>query len=153
MKDSPGKRFLEREERLARNMHMASVRFTHSFIRKREHFIKSHHIIYTFVAGVGLIIFWYGIWEGLRLIPIIGNPLVAVLLGGVMVLVCGAYAYQFIGNQADNFRKEFNHVSGELDQVSEDVEDISEELDEVAKDVENFADKVDSISKKMDTSK
>lgn len=140
---------MEQEERLARHMRQAGVRFTHSFIKKRENFIKAHHILYTFIAGVGLIVFWYGIWEGLKLIPYLGHPLVAIVLGGTMVLVCGAYVYQFIGTHADNFRKEFHHVSGELDQVSDEVQDISEELDEVVKDVEEFTGKVDLMAKEL----
>lgn len=138
MNYSPKKRLIEQEERFAKHMRRASVRFTHSFIRKRENFIKTHHILYTFIAGVGLIVFWYGIWEGLRLIPVLGHPLVAILVGAAMVLVCGAYAYQFLGNQADIFRREFDQVSTELGRVSEEVQDISEDIEEVTDKVEEI---------------
>ncbi|PIZ75664.1 hypothetical protein COY06_02830 [Candidatus Peregrinibacteria bacterium CG_4_10_14_0_2_um_filter_41_8] len=95
----------------------------YNLLMKRERFVKSHHVVYTFVAGVGLIMFWYGIWEGLKRVPFFGDPIVAILLGALILLVCGAYAYQFVGNKALEFREELEDVTDDIDHVVEILEE------------------------------
>lgn len=95
------------------------------FAKQRQNFEHAHQTIYTFFAGVGLIMFWYGIWEGLKSVPVLGEPPVAIAVGAVILLTCGAYAYQFVGNKAEV-------LGEELDDVTEGLGDVAEGLDDVA---------------------
>lgn len=120
---------------------------TSNFIQQREKFEHSHKVLYSFIAGIGLIVFWYGIWEGLKLVPVLGHPVVAIILGGGVLLLCGAYAYQLIGGQASMLMGELQDVSEDIDRVVEAVEDIDEFTEEVADKVEDLSEFEDEYKK------
>ncbi len=42
-------------------------------------------------AAVGVILMWYGVWELLYTIPIIGQPLIALILGLAILIASGLF--------------------------------------------------------------
>jgi len=109
----------------------ALVKAVKEFERKRDEFGRSHNVLYTFIAGTGLIMFWYGIWEGIRMIPILGHPLVSIGVGGVILLLCGAYAYQLLGGKAAIIQEEFDDVSQNVGEITEMVDEVSDKVDDL----------------------
>ena len=100
-------------------------RLTDEWLKKRERFERAHSSVFAFIAGVGLIMFWYGIWEGLKLIPVLGKPLVSIGVGALIMLAGGSYAYQFIGDKAKELRQELQDVSDDVDRVVDAVDDLA----------------------------
>ena len=51
--------------------------------------IRKHKMFRAIVAGVGIILFWRGIWHLADVTPIISNPLVSITLGLILLVVSG----------------------------------------------------------------
>ena len=59
---------------------------------------ESHSGIYAFIGGLGIIMFWYGVWEGLQYVPLLGTPLVAMLVGFSLMYGTGLLVFEMIGD-------------------------------------------------------
>ena len=59
-------------------------------------FFEQVPFIQAFLAGVGVIIFWRGVWEWLDLMGV--TPLISVLLGSLILGGVGVFLQTFIGN-------------------------------------------------------
>lgn len=42
--------------------------------------------------------FWYGLWEGLAYVPILGHPVVAMVVGLAIMSVMGLVVFEMIGD-------------------------------------------------------
>jgi uncharacterized protein (UPF0248 family) len=62
--------------------------------------------------GIGVVLFWKGIWEGTAQIPIIGNPWVSLFLGLAVLSLTG-----WIFGQFDVFSMRANKLQNVLDNV------------------------------------
>ncbi|OGJ52114.1 hypothetical protein A2335_01295 [Candidatus Peregrinibacteria bacterium RIFOXYB2_FULL_32_7] len=79
---------------------LASQRFSeHKFIDYFEYKraeltnrFRSHYLLYTFIGGIGMIVFWRGIWDLTYIIPIIQNPIGSILLGLILMAITGFIA-------------------------------------------------------------
>jgi hypothetical protein len=49
--------------------------------------LSKHKILYSFITLVSIILIWSGIQEFLKTVPVIGNPIVSIVLGVVIVWV------------------------------------------------------------------
>lgn len=90
--------------------------------------LRSHHILYSFIGGVGIVMFWYGIWEGLKRIPFLGHPLVALIIGFTILLVSGLIVFGLIGSKV-------------LDEKLEDVEEATDDIAETAENIQETVEK------------
>ena len=54
-------------------------------------------ILYSFIGGVGIVLFWKGVWETAELFPALFGP-VSVLLGVIILLLTGLLVSFFIGD-------------------------------------------------------
>ena len=81
------------------------------FFDKLEDHVRirlSHYpILYAFVGGIGIVLFWKGVWESAELYPILFGP-VSILLGVCILLVTGLLVSFFIGDSIilSGFRRE-----------------------------------------------
>ncbi len=57
----------------------------------RRRFDKRYHLLYIFVAFIGLTLVWYAIWTIVSEIPVISNPYVAGVLGFAILLLLGKF--------------------------------------------------------------
>lgn len=57
----------------------------------------SHYpIIYAFVGGFGIVLFWKGVWETVAIFPMLHGP-VSIIAGVVVLLLSGLFVSFFIG--------------------------------------------------------
>ena len=52
-----------------------------------------HKIIFPFLVFFGINLFWYGMWMIVSDIPLLNNPIVALIAGGVILIATG-YFYE-----------------------------------------------------------
>ena len=58
----------------------------------------SHYpIIYAFVGGIGIIIFWRGVWHFADDINI--SSIISIIIGSIILLMTGVFVSAFIGNR------------------------------------------------------
>jgi len=55
-------------------------------------------ILYAFVGGVGIVLFWKGVWETAELFPSLFGP-GSILLSVTILLMTGVFVSSFIGNE------------------------------------------------------
>lgn len=63
--------------------------------RARKYF-EQFPFLQAILAGVGVIVFWRGIWEGLDRTGV--SPLVSIILGIIILGAVGVFVETFIGN-------------------------------------------------------
>ena len=94
----------------------------------------------AFFAGIGVIIFWRGIWEWLDMLQM--SPITSVILGAGILLCVGVFVQTFIGNtiiiknvkqEEQTEKKQMRHMEGEV--VTEEVtlSSLSKKIDELSK--------------------
>ena len=123
-----------------------------SFFDKLEDKIRislSHYPIpYAFLGGIGVVLFWRGVWETADLFPWFSGP-VSILVGLVILLLTGLLVSVFIGDSIimSGFNREkklaektesevrsekntMQYVVTELQTIDDDVKKLEERLDE-----------------------
>ena len=59
--------------------------------------LSRHPIIYAIIGGVGIILFWKGVWETAEFFPVLFGPVSAVA-GVVILLLTGLMVSFFVGD-------------------------------------------------------
>lgn len=145
------------------------MRSIYRFFDKLEDKIRgrlSHYpILYAFIGGVGVVVFWRGVWHttdfftevifsyqvngsvDLGALPWWDGPL-SLLVGSVLLLSTGLFVFGFIGNEmivtglkgekklTEKTEEEVRLETGTLKEIKNEVKEISKRLDEIEKDIE-----------------
>jgi hypothetical protein len=100
-------------------------------------FFEQYPFLQALLAGIGVIIFWRGIWEWLDDINV--SPFSSIIIGAVILLGVGAFLQTFIGNTIiiKNVEQEERSEKKVLKEIS-----IEEKTEEVT---------LSELSKKIDT--
>lgn len=102
----------------------------------------SHYpIIYGFLGGIGVVLFWRGVWhisDDLRL----GN-LESLLLGSLILLITGVFVSTFIGNKVIisglvGSKKLSEREENEIRAEARDLEDIQDTLEKMEKKISDI---------------
>lgn len=60
----------------------------------------SHHpILYTFIGGVAIVLFWKGVWDTADLFPFFLEGPVLILISFVVLLITGLFVSFFVGDR------------------------------------------------------
>lgn len=140
-----------------------------NFFDKLEDKIRgklSHYpLIYAFIGGIGIVIFWRGVWHtadffttvivsyqynnsiDLGILPWWDGPL-SLLIGSILLLSTGLFVFDFIGSQSiisglkgekkleEKTEEEVREETGTIKEIKDEVKEISRHLDEIEKDLE-----------------
>jgi len=128
--------------------------FRNAFLKLEE---KSRHrfeklpFTHAFFAGVGVVLFWRGIWEVADRLQL--NPYWSVVLGSLVLMILGLFLQTFVGNtliikKVESERKIDQKAETDLKKVQQeiDVEEIT--LDVLARRLENIESKLDELNRK-----
>ena len=125
-----------------------------TFFDKFEDHVRgnlSHHpILYTFIGGVAMILFWRGVWHTADILQEQGGWLswvfyepVNMVIVTIILLATGLFVSYFIGDTilisgmkgekktADKTEKEVKEEEQELGQIRETIKEIKKEVDEI----------------------
>lgn len=105
----------------------------------------SHYpIVYAFIGGVGVILFWRGVWHTADLFAFMTGP-VSTIIGVALLLLVGLFVSFFIGDSiiitgiksekklAEKTELEVETEKEELDEVRETVKEVEHEVEEIKK--------------------
>ena len=106
-------------------------------------FFESYPFVHAFLAGVGVIIFWRGVWELLDRNSI--GPIASIVIGSLILGSIGVFIQTFLGNTIiiKNVKQELKTEKKVLSEVEGEVE--SEEIT-----LKKLAEKIDALAKKME---
>jgi len=69
------------------------------FEDKNRMLLSRHPIFYGFLTGIGIVLFWRGVWHTADQLFFIENSWVSMLIGAVLLLAIGTFVSSFIGNE------------------------------------------------------
>ncbi len=81
-------------------------------------------LLYAFLGGVGIVLFWRGVWHIADEISL--NSFVSIILGTLILLVTGVFVSSFIGN-----RLIISGLSGEKKLTEKTKDEIETEEDQI----------------------
>lgn len=61
--------------------------------------LSRYPLLYAVVGGVGIVLFWRGVWHTADMIPFIQNGPVSVAVGTILLLLSGIFVSAFVGNR------------------------------------------------------
>jgi len=108
----------------------------------------SHYpIIYALLGGIGVVLFWRGIWHTADSFPILNGP-VGTILGALILLLTGIFVSAFIGNRilltglrgekklAEKTQEEIDKEDSEIKNIEKIVTEIQKEVSNIKKELE-----------------
>ncbi len=119
------------------------------FFDKLEDKTRSHlsryPLIYAFVGGVGIVLFWRGVWHLADDINM--SSLSSLTLGSVILLVSGVFVSVFVGNRliisglkgekklVEKTEEEIKEEGGEIKDIQETLKKIQHDISEIKKEI------------------
>ena len=112
--------------------------------KTREH-LSRYPIFYGFVGGIGVVLFWRGVWHTADSFAFMSGP-VTFVIGSIILLMSGVFVSVFVGNKliltglkgekklADKTKDEVALEETELKRIEKSMAHIEEEIAELKKD-------------------
>lgn len=109
--------------------------------RIRQH-LSRYPIIYAFIGGTGIILFWRGVWHTADMFSFMSGP-VTIVISVIILLASGVFVTGLIGHRliitglkgekklAEMTRDEVINTETDLKSIKEIVEKIEEDLEEL----------------------
>jgi hypothetical protein len=73
------------------------VRFFDKLEDKTRNRLSHYPILYAFVGGTGVVLFWRGVWHLADEIDI--SSVISIIIGSITLLVTGIFVSAFVGNR------------------------------------------------------
>lgn len=96
-------------------------------------------IVYAFLGGIGVVLFWRGVWHIADDINL--NSIISIIVGSIILLITGVFVSAFIGS-----RLIISGLSGEKKLTEKAKSEIETEEDQIRK----LQDTVSRLEKKLD---
>ncbi|MFA6274416.1 MAG: hypothetical protein WC662_04615 [Candidatus Paceibacterota bacterium] len=128
--------------------------FTNLFLKiesKARSYFEHFPFLHAFLAGVGVILFWRGVWEVADAWGI--HYWWSILLGGVLLIVIGLFVHTFIGNaiiikNVESEKRIDLKTKTDIEKVEKEMVEEEITLSHLAKKLESIEAKLESLSKK-----
>ena len=110
---------------------------------KIRHRLSRHPVLYAFIGGVGVVLFWRGVWDLADVMDI--SPLWSLAISMVLMLLSGTFVSFFIGEQIilsglrqekrldEKTEEEIEQEEVKLTHIDSEIEDMKKEIDELYK--------------------
>src|SRR3989344_1163712 len=110
---------------------------------KIRHRLSRHPVLYAFIGGVGVVLFWRGVWDLADVMDI--SPLWSLAISMVLMLLSGTFVSFFIGEQIilsglrqekrldEKTEEEIEREEVKLTHIDSEIEDMKKEIDELYK--------------------
>jgi hypothetical protein len=108
--------------------------------------LSRYPIFYAFVGGIGVVMFWRGVWHTADQYSFLTGP-VSLIIGSLILLLTGIFVSAFIGNRilltglrgekklTEKSKEEIDLEEQELKNIQKVVERIEKEVDEIKRDL------------------
>lgn len=122
---------------------LTSVRKIVKFFDRLEDHVRtglSHYpIVYGILGGVGIVLFWRGVWHTADLFPFMTGPM-SLLIGGVILLLTGLFVSFFVGENIiltglKQEKKLVERTESEVKTERDDLRELKESDEKLRRDV------------------
>lgn len=129
-------------------MFMKIVKFFDKLEDKIRGRLSRHPILYGLIGGVGVVLFWRGVWHTADTIPIIQIGPISLLVGSLILLMSGVFVSAFVGNRLimtglkgdkkleEMQVEEIETEEMQIQKLQKTVEKVENELKDIEKEIE-----------------
>lgn len=111
----------------------------------------SHYpITYAIIGGVGIILFWKGVWETAEVFPILFGPM-SMLIGIVVLLVTGLMVSFFVGDSI--ILSGFNREKKLVEKTESEIHSEKETIQHIVVELETIEAMLKKVKEKLDQKK
>lgn len=108
--------------------------------------LSRHPFIYAFVAGVGVVLFWRGVWHTADIYPILTGP-ITLIIGVAILGLTGVLVSTFVGERfilsnlrgkkklEEKTKKEVEEEIAKIEDIETTLETIKEEMKQIHTDI------------------
>lgn len=108
--------------------------------------LSKHPFIYTFLGGVGIVLFWRGVWMTADLFPFLSGP-VSLILSTILLMLLGLFVSFFIGDEiiikglkqekkiVEKSAKEVEQEEATISEIKKDIQEIDKHLEHIERDI------------------
>lgn len=109
--------------------------------------LSRYPIIYALVGGVGVVLFWRGVWHTADEIPFLSKSWVSLGVGTGILLATGIFVSAFVGSRliltglrgekkmTEKTKEEIEQEESEIKKLEKTINHIEHELDEIKDDL------------------
>lgn len=103
----------------------------------------SHHpIFYAFIGGIGIVLFWKGVWETAERFPIL-DGVSSAIVGLLLILPTGLFVSFFIGDNIilSGYKREKKLIEKTEEEITKDIDitqTIKIQLDSIERDIKEI---------------
>lgn len=112
----------------------------HFFDKLEDHIralLSTHKFIYTFIGGIGVVVFWRGVWHTADVLErntlwgsVIFSPVGSICVSIILLLATGLFVSVFIGESIiiSGLKKDKKVIDKTIDEVEDEKGDIRKTL-------------------------
>lgn len=106
------------------------VKFFDKIEDKVRSFLSRHPIIYAFIGGIGIVLFWRGVWHTADLFPFLNGP-ISIIISIVILLITGLFVSFFIGHSIilSGLKQEKKIEEKEISEIETEMDILKKEKD------------------------
>lgn len=122
---------------------------------KNRIFLSHYPILYAFLTGTGMILFWRGVWHTADATPILENSIVSMIVGSILLLLIGTFISSYIGNEIiiSGNKKEQKVVDKIVDEAEKNLLHEFEDDAMILRELRNMKLQIAELKKMLDENK
>jgi low affinity Fe/Cu permease len=103
-------------------------------------YLSKRPILYTFIGGTAVVLFWRGIWHTADLFPFLTGPM-SIIISVVILLATGLFVSYFVGDMiiisglkkdkkmSDKKEEEFRKEEMVMERIEEKLDELNEKIE------------------------
>ena len=111
--------------------------------------LSRNPLTYALLGGIGIVLFWRGVWHTADSLPILNNSIVSFVLGSIILLITGVFVSAFVGNRliltglkgekklTERTEEAFETEESKIENIQSTVKKVEEEMEEIQKEIRN----------------
>lgn len=123
------------------------IRFFDKLEDKVRGRLRRYPLVYTFIGGVALVLFWRGVWNTADLFPFLTGP-VTLVISLCVLLITGLFITFFINDQTilsgiSQEKKIVQKTEAEVEQEAVVLQEMKQEMNEIKQELKHIEHKLD----------
>ncbi len=110
-------------------------------------YLSRRPILYTFIGGFGIVLFWRGIWHTADMFTWLNGP-VSILISVIILLATGLFVSYFVGDMiiisglhkdkklAEKTEKEIEKSEHSIDRLEAKIDSLTDKIEELEENIE-----------------
>lgn len=120
------------------------------FEDKVRGYLSHRPILYTFIGGVAIVLFWRGIWHTADMFPWLTGPM-SILISVVILLATGLFVSYFVGDMIiiSGLNKDKKTTEKNEVELHQEMQKEENAIDRLEQKIDSLTDKIEELEEKI----